>query len=153
MISNLVSFKKYAFQYLDLKTIQKMKQLKSLLCLTIIIGLFANCNSESEEVNQNLARLNNKSWQLSRIIDSISNTNKKYLVDIIGENKDEVEALAILKMKLESDSTAKLKWKNMQLNDLKIDSIEQVRAVFLDTINIYVDRYSKLHPEEKVILK
>ena len=116
----------------------------------LILGLFFSCNNDSEEVNKNLARLNNKSWQLSKIIDSLKNRSDNQYNEIFEGNQDEEQMLKLLENKLKTDSAVKIKWIEFQENNLKADSLIKVRALMLDTINIYVDRYSKLHPEEKI---
>lgn len=55
----------------------------------LFLGLFFSCNNDSEEVNNNLARLNNKSWQLSKIIDSLKNRSEKQYNEIFEGNQDE----------------------------------------------------------------
>jgi hypothetical protein len=106
------------------------------------------CNQASDEVNANLARLNNKSWQYSRIIDSLKVQNFEFLKYEIGEDLSEEQMLSILETKLKTDKNFSEKWIKFQNENNRIDSLENVRAIFLDTINIYVDKYSKLHPGE-----
>lgn len=60
--------------------------------------------------------------------------------------------LKLLENKLKTDSAVKIKWIEFQENNLKADSLINVRALMLDTINIYVEKYSKVHPEEKIQL-
>lgn len=127
-----------------------MKKPNVLIILILIIGLFVSCKSESDEVNQNLARLNNKSWQLSKIIDSLKNRSENQYNEIFEGNQDEEQMLKLLENKLKTDSAVKIKWIEFQENNLKADSLINVRALMLDTINIYVEKYSKFHPEEKI---
>lgn len=107
-----------------------------------------SCTNSSDEVNSNLARLNHKSWQYSRIIDSLKIRNFEFLKNEIGENLSEEELLVVLETKIKTDKKFNEKWIEFQNENNRIDSLENVRAIFLDTINIYVDKYSKLHPDE-----
>jgi hypothetical protein len=116
----------------------------------VVLGLFFSCKNDSEEINANLARLNNKSWQLSKIIDSLKNRSENQYNEIFEGNQDEEQMLKLLENKLKTDSAVKIKWIEFQENNLKADSLIKVRAFMLDTINIYVDKYSKFHPEEKI---
>ena len=129
-----------------------MKGFKILVCCALII-IVNSCNHDSEEINSNLARLNNKSWQLSRIIDSLKNRSENHYNEIFEGNQNEDQMLKLLENKLKTDSGAKVKWAEFQENSLIADSLINVRALMLDTINIYVDKYSKLHPEEKINVK
>jgi hypothetical protein len=129
-----------------------MKYFTILVCFSLII-IVNSCNNTSEEVEKNLARINNKSWQLSRIIDSLKNQNGKDIAEIFEGNLDEEQMLIILENKLKTDSGFKYKWIEFQEKNLVVDSLENVRALMVDTINIYVDKYSKLHPEEKINFK
>ena len=129
-----------------------MKKQIALLSL-LFLGLFFSCNNDSEEVNKNLARLNNKSWQLSKIIDSLKNRSENQYNEIFEGNQDEEQMLKLLENKLKTDSAVKIKWIEFQDNNLKADSLIKVRALILDTINIYVEKYSKVHPEEKIYLR
>jgi hypothetical protein len=115
-----------------------------------ILGLFLSCKNDSEDINANLARLNNKSWQLSRIIDSLENANGKIYTNIFPENISNNEKLDLLEKYIKKSESNRLAWIQFQERDLLIDSLNNYRATLLDTINIYVDKYSKLHPEEKI---
>lgn len=126
----------------------KMKKQIALLSL-----LFFSCKNDSEEINANLARLNNKSWQLSKIIDSLKNRSLNQYNEIFEGNQDEEQILKLLENKLKTDSAVKIKWIEFQENNLIADSLINVRALMFDTINIYVGKYSKVHPEEKVYLR
>jgi hypothetical protein len=119
----------------------------------VVLGLFFSCKNDSEEINANLARLNNKSWQLSKIIDSLKNRSENQYNEIFEGNQDEEQMLKLLENKLKTDSAVKIKWIEFQENNLKADSLIKVRAFMLDTINIYVEKYSKVHPEEKIYLR
>lgn len=127
----------------------KMKNQIALLSL-LFLGLFFSCKNDSEEINSNLARLNNKSWQLSKIIDSLKNRSENQYNEIFEGNQDEEQMLKLLENKLKTDSAVKIKWIEFQENNLKADSLINVRTLMLDTINIYVEKYSKFHPEEKI---
>ena len=130
----------------------KMKKQIALLSL-LFLGLFFSCKNDSEEINANLARLNNKSWQLSKIIDSLKNRSENQYNEIFEGNQDEEQMLKLLENKLKTDSAVKIKWIEFQENNLKVDSLINVRALMIDTINIYVEKYSKVHPEEKIYLR
>ena len=130
----------------------KMKKQIALLSL-LFLGLFFSCKNDSEDISANLARLNNKSWQLSKIIDSLKNRSVNQYNEIFEGNQDEEQMLKLLENKLKTDSAVKIKWIEFQENNLIADSLINVRALMLDTINIYVGKYSKLHPEEKIQLK
>lgn len=116
----------------------------------VVLGLFFSCKNDSEDINAHLARLNNKSWQLSKIIDSLKNRSENQYNEIFEGNQDEEQMLKLLENKLKTDSAVKIKWIEFQENNLKADSLIKVRALMLDTINIYVEKYSKVHPEEKI---
>ena len=126
-----------------------MKKQITLLSL-LFLGLFFSCKNDSEEINANLARLNNKSWQLSKIIDSLKNRSENQYNEIFEGNQDKEQMLKLLENKLKTDSAVKIKWIEFQENNLKADSLIKVRALMLDTINIYVEKYSRVHPEEKI---
>ncbi len=129
-----------------------MKYPKTLFSLILLI-VTNSCMTESDEVNQNLARLNNKSWQISRIVDSLNNYNKQNFNEIFEGNQDKEYMLDLLAHKLKTDSIFKDKWIEFQEINNKADSLEHVRELMLDTINTYVAKYSKLHPEENVIIR
>jgi hypothetical protein len=116
----------------------------------LFIFVAISCNQASDEVNANLARLNNKSWQYSRIIDSLKIQNFEFLKNEIGENLSEEEMLVVLEAKIKTDKKFNEKWIEFQNKNARIDSLESVRAIILDTINIYVNEYSKLNPKEKI---
>lgn len=118
----------------------------------LFVFVAISCNQASDEVNANLARLNNKSWQYSRIIDSLKVQNFEFLKYEIGEDLSEEQMLSILETKLKTDKNFSEKWIKFQNENNRIDSLENVRAIFLDTINIYVDKYSKLHPDETKLI-
>ena len=139
------------FNTLILENFNIIKIDNSLIHL-LILGLFLSCNNDSEEINANLARLNNKSWQLSKIIDSLKNRSENQYNEIFEGNQDEEEMLKLLENKLKTDSVVKIMWIEFQENNLIADSLINVRALMLDTINIYVEKYSKLNPEEKIKL-
>ena len=122
------------------------------LIVLLVFGLFFNCKNDSEDINANLARLNNKSWQLSRIIDSLENVNRRIYSIIFPEDIGNNEKLDLLEKYIKKSESNRMDWINFQERDLLIDSLNNNRATILDTINNYVDRYSKLHPEEKINL-
>jgi len=129
-----------------------MKGFEILVCFALII-IVNSCNHDSKEINNYLARLNNKSWQLSKIIDSLKKRSENQYNEIFEGNQDEEQMLKLLENKLKTDSEVKVKWIEFQENNLKADSLIKIRALMLDTINIYVEKYSKLHPEEKIQIK
>lgn len=118
----------------------------------LFLGLFFSCKSDSEEINTNLARLNNKSWQLSRIIDSLENVNGKIYTEIFPPNISNIEKLDFLEKYIKKSESNRIVWINFQERDLLIDSLNSYRAIILDTINRYVNKYSVAHPEEKIYL-
>lgn len=83
-----------------------MKAIQYTFYLLLIIG----CNDTSDNINSNLARLNNKSWQYSRIIDSLKVQNSEFVKTEIGENLSEDQMLSILEIKLKTDKKFSQKW-------------------------------------------
>jgi len=121
--------------------------------ILLVLGLCFRCKNDSDEINTNLARLNNKSWQLSRIIDSLENINRKIYSNIFSDQEDNNEKLDLLENYIKKNESNRLTWIQFQERDLVIDSLNNYRATLLDTINIYVDKYSLLHPKEKLVLQ
>ncbi|MHA8076676.1 hypothetical protein [Aquirufa sp. TARAVU-A1A] len=120
------------------------------LLAALIYNLFFN---ESVILNEDIAKLNNKSWQISRAIDSLSNESGKVFKELFPEGKTPEEMVNILGKNAATDSAFNLKWIKIQTINNRIDSLEKVRFKLINEINRDIDDYSKLHPEDKFMLK
>lgn len=120
------------------------------LLAALIYNLFFN---ESVILNEDIAKLNNKSWQISRAIDSLSNESGKVFKELFPEGKTPEEMVNILGKNATTDSVFNSKWIKIQTMNNRIDSLEKVRMKLINEINRDIDDYSKLHPDEKFMLK
>ncbi len=120
------------------------------LLAALIYNLFFN---ESVILNEDIAKLNNKSWQISRAMDSLSNESGKIFKELFPEGKTPEEMVGILGENATTDSVFNSKWIKIQTINNRIDSLEKVRFKLINEINRDIDDYSKLHPDEKFMLK
>lgn len=120
------------------------------LLAALIYNLFFN---QSVILNEDIAKLNNKSWQISRAMDSLSNESGKIFKELFPEGKTPEEMVDILGKNATTDSVFNSKWIKIQTMNNRIDSLEKVRSKLINEINRDIDEYSKLHPEEILKLK
>ncbi len=120
------------------------------LLAALIYNLFF---SESVILNEDIAKLNNKSWQISRAMDSLSDESWKIFKELFPEGKTPEEMVNILGKNATTDSVFDSKWIKIQTMNNRIDSLEKVRLKLINEINRDIDEYSKLHPEEIFKLK
>jgi hypothetical protein len=128
--------------------------IQTIAIIVLLAGLIYNMFfNERIIVNENIAQLNNKSWQISRAMDSLSDEGGKLYKDLFAKSKTPEEMVDLVGKGVRTDSVFKAKWIKIQTINNRVDSLEKVRFKLLENINSYVDEYSKLHPEENLLLK
>ena len=128
--------------------------IQTVAIIVLLAGLIYNMFfNERIIVNENIAQLNNKSWQISRSMDSLSDEGGKLYKDLFAKSKTPEEMVDLVGKSVRTDSVFKAKWIKIQTINNRVDSLEKVRFKLLENINSYVDEYSKLHPEENFNLK
>lgn len=115
------------------------------LSAALIYILFFN---ESVLLNEDIAKLNNKSWQISKAMDSLSNESGKIFKELFPEGKTPEEMVDILGKNASTDSVFNTKWIKVQTINNRVDSLEKERFKIINQINRDIDDYSRLHPEE-----